>query len=71
MGNLGVGARDYLSIYYHFLGGSIVDLTGGSSFFFACAALPLPPVLAGLNPNAAKDPENTDAMNVGSKSKIF
>tara|TARA_R100000030_G_scaffold46065_1_gene34795 strand:+ start:429 stop:563 length:135 start_codon:yes stop_codon:yes gene_type:complete len=44
-------------------------MTGGSSFFFFTGADP--PDLAGLKPKAARDPEKTDAMNVGSKSKIF
>ena len=50
--------------------GSIADWTGGSSFFFA-TAFPLPPALAGESPNAANDPEKTDAIKVGSKSKIL
>ena len=42
------------------------------SFFAAAFAFPLPPpALAGESPKAASDPEKTDAMNVGSKSKIF
>jgi len=51
--------------------GSTADTTGGSSSFFFFVGADPPPDFAGLNPNAASDPENTDAMKVGSKSKIF
>ena len=53
---------------YYFLG-SIAGATGGSSLFFFDGAEP--PDLAGLKPKAANDPEKTEAMKVGSKSKIF
>ena len=60
--------------YYGLTFGSTAEATSGSSFFasaFLGAELPLPPFLAGERPNAASDPENTDAMKVGSKSRIF
>ena len=48
----------------------MAETTGGSSsFFFFTGAEP--PDLAGDRPKAAKDPENTEAIKVGSKSKIF
>ena len=51
--------------------GSTAETTSGAFFAapFVCAFPP--PALAGLSPKAASDPENTDAINVGSKSRIF